>query len=405
MKKPTLIILGIFVLALALRLGTLLIFPGTSVAEKCDAQDYNAIAHNILKGNGFTGSSQEPTQIRAPGYPIFLAGVYAVFGDSMTPVKIIQGILSSLTVVLIFFIAFELFGLATAVLAGIISACYPAFVIYSNILLSETLFMFFFYMFLLKLLAVHKTPTAKAWLLLAVIQGVQTLIRSTTMYLPFILLLLVLVTPDKKRFLKNIVLFICLSTAVISIWTVRNWLQFHAFIPINATAGYGAWNTTLDNAFDGEQVIEHDFIALYPQLKGLPRHQQDAFLSKEAHKYALSHPMDFMRKMLRNLVFLYKQPVGKVIVARTHKNIAALLQAAQYIFLAGFIFGSYAALRQQKLSIVLLLVIFYMTAVHSLVMPMPRLRLPFEPVMIIFFAVGVHRLWHQARKITQKAAN
>ncbi len=390
MKNRRYIIAGIFVLALFLRIGLLFVYHGGGVAEQQDARDYTAIAHNLIEGNGFTGLNGEPTQIRPPGYPVFLAAVYSAFGESTTAVKIVQDILSALTVLLILLLTIRLFGPGIGVLAGVLIACYPPFIIYSNIALSETLFTFLLAAFALQLQKAYTGSTIKAWVLLGIIQGLQTLVRPTTLLLPAAVFLLIALVENKKRFLKGFLIFFIISYSIVSIWTVRNWREFHSFIPVSATGGYGLWFSTLDNALIGEKVAEPDFLAQYPQLNGLARYRQDAFLKERAKEYIHSHKREFARKMARNLMFLFTQPVGKVVMARSHPFIAGVLQAAQYIFLAGCCLGIIISIRSYAATMVPLLLLVYMTVLHCVVIPLPRYRLPFEPFMLLFVAVGIN---------------
>jgi hypothetical protein len=69
--------------------------------EPDDGRLYARIALNVLDHHGYTIETEEPyspTYIRLPGYPLFLAGVYSLFGrDNNRAVRVIQAAIDTLT--------------------------------------------------------------------------------------------------------------------------------------------------------------------------------------------------------------------------------------------------------------------------------------------------------------------
>lgn len=59
-----------------------------SLAES-DAPTYYELADNLLSGTGYRYSAAEPpTARRTPGYPLFLASVFKVFGRDFRAVRV-----------------------------------------------------------------------------------------------------------------------------------------------------------------------------------------------------------------------------------------------------------------------------------------------------------------------------
>ena len=75
-----------------------------------DGRVYAQIARNLLEQHVYSHESEppyEPSLIRLPGYPLFLAGVYSVFGhDDDSAVRIVQALLDTATCALIALMAF-----------------------------------------------------------------------------------------------------------------------------------------------------------------------------------------------------------------------------------------------------------------------------------------------------------
>src|SRR5207237_721184 len=74
-----------------------------------------------------------------PGYPILLAGIVKVFGDSDTAIEFVQMICDSAAAVVVALIVFELLPVTVAIIAGLLTALSPQFAYYSVLLLPDSL--------------------------------------------------------------------------------------------------------------------------------------------------------------------------------------------------------------------------------------------------------------------------
>src|ERR1044071_5454281 len=94
--------------ALGFRLFVALRLPND---EPDDGRVYSQLARNVLEQHVYSHESQAPyapSIIRLPGYPLFLAGVYAVFGHgNNTAVRVVQAVIDTATCVLIALVAFQ----------------------------------------------------------------------------------------------------------------------------------------------------------------------------------------------------------------------------------------------------------------------------------------------------------
>jgi hypothetical protein len=133
-----------------------------------DTYLYNAIAHNLYRGNGFSGTdyggslgigenspdlTYEPAVSRAPLYPLFLAGVYSVFGrhearptpdgwrTNFDRVRLVQCVLDTVTCLLVFLMARGVFPAPVwpAIVAAALYAVCPYNIFDSRALLTESL--------------------------------------------------------------------------------------------------------------------------------------------------------------------------------------------------------------------------------------------------------------------------
>ncbi len=120
-------IFGIVVAAAILRVGTVALFNPPLIS---DDKDYDAIARSLAHGDGFKLDGN-PTAYRLPAYPLLLAASYAVFGDSKTPIRMLQAIADVISCLLLFSIGKKMFSEKVGLLAAAILALFPIQVLYS----------------------------------------------------------------------------------------------------------------------------------------------------------------------------------------------------------------------------------------------------------------------------------
>jgi Dolichyl-phosphate-mannose-protein mannosyltransferase len=106
MKKHVAIAILLTIAGLGFRLFVALHLP---TDEPDDGRLYARIALNVLEHRTYSIETEEPyspTLIRVPGYPLFLAGLYEVFGrDNNRAVRIVQAVLDTITCWLIALLA------------------------------------------------------------------------------------------------------------------------------------------------------------------------------------------------------------------------------------------------------------------------------------------------------------
>src|ERR1700734_92159 len=185
---------GLAVLAgLGLRVFFVLKFP---VTDSGDAPFYIELAWNWLKHGvyGFPVNGQlTPVDMRVPGYPAFLAAVFAFAGNSTRAVMLAQVVLDLATCFLIALIAARLAPEAArrrVALAGMwLAALCPFTANYTAVVLTETLVIFLTALGILVLLQtdVGGAHVARAsgflanpWLLAGIVVGFGTLVRPET---------------------------------------------------------------------------------------------------------------------------------------------------------------------------------------------------------------------------------
>lgn len=116
-----------------------------------DSATYETLAKELAINERFATPDGTPNAYRLPGYPLFLAMIFKAVGVNHHAALWVQIILASLIPLLVFFLAQVLFPRRRRIAWGgaFITTCHLGYVLYSGFMMSETLFIFFFLLFLI----------------------------------------------------------------------------------------------------------------------------------------------------------------------------------------------------------------------------------------------------------------
>ena len=107
-----------------------------------DSQSYWWLAQTIVRGQPYQYGGQDLRVFRTPGYPLVLAGLFAVVGDDPHVLwgRALSGVLGVLAVLGVACLAWQLFDVRAAWIAGVLASVYPGAVAMSAMVLSEAPF-------------------------------------------------------------------------------------------------------------------------------------------------------------------------------------------------------------------------------------------------------------------------
>jgi 4-amino-4-deoxy-L-arabinose transferase-like glycosyltransferase len=252
--------------AVALRLLFIFRFPGVT----SDSFVYGDIAKNWLQhgiyglggGDGIT-----PTYIRLPGYPAFLAAVFAIFGmEHYRAVLVLQMFVDIGTCFLVADLARRLISLQATRFAFLLVALCPFLANYVANALTETLEIFFTVLaldFAIMGLDTLHDSSARPWLGCGLAVGAAVLLRPDGGLLLVAILAYLIVAPLVQRpragapaphvFRASLILVV-VSLASLVPWTLRNLHTLHEFQPLApryaneentfVPAGFNRWMKT-----------------------------------------------------------------------------------------------------------------------------------------------------------------
>ncbi|HYL14046.1 MAG TPA: glycosyltransferase family 39 protein [Terriglobales bacterium] len=236
-----------FVVATLVGLGLRLLFVFLSPQVTDDSRIYADLANNWL-AHGIYGISEAgeivPTYIRLPGYPAFLAAVFAVFRrENFRAVLLLQVLVDLGTCLLIADIARRIISSGAARVAFLLAALCPFLANYTAAVLTETLEIFFTTLALdlaVVGLGTREEGGLKPWFWCGLAVAANIFLRPDGGLLlaaigVYLLVLLARFSREKREwnrvFGAGVVLAI-FSLAPLIPWTVRNWRALHQFEPL-----------------------------------------------------------------------------------------------------------------------------------------------------------------------------
>ena len=322
---PRLVGLGIFAVAVASG-----VYWGTDVVQGGDAPEYRRLAENILEGHGFSlsvGSPYEPTARRAPGYPLFLALVYTVFGRSDTAVLWAQSMLWGFGCLLLARLVASIFDMRAGVLAAFIVAVHPVLARTAGEVLTESLYT----VCMISLMFVfHRSLRTSSVLLLGfagVLFGAATLIRPLTgAFLLFLWGGVWIWRQHLRSPVRSWLIMTAVGFLTLLPWTIRNSMVFGHFIPIQGVgAGVNVWLASLP--YSDQPIVSWDewdkalprLQEKYPEMRvaamvgrgDRPEHQTvlqlhgERILMRAAIARILGDPLGYLRSRARSYPHLW----------------------------------------------------------------------------------------------------
>ena len=204
------------------------------------------IATSLAEGNGFSspfGGQTGPTAWMPPVYPLILAGIFRIFGvrtfGAFVAAAGLNIVLSTLTVVPIYFVGRRVAGIRVAALAGWLWAVFPnAIKLPVESLWDASLAAFLAAAILWATLALAGSETPAQWYAYGLLWGLALMTTPALgSLLPFLLAWLAW----RSHRVTGPLLTLAAAILCCVPWTVRNFSVFHSFIPLRSVVGLTLW--------------------------------------------------------------------------------------------------------------------------------------------------------------------
>jgi 4-amino-4-deoxy-L-arabinose transferase-like glycosyltransferase len=388
--------------------------PGKLCLIDGDADGYWKLAGKLARGEEYSVYEPPRRVMRMPGFPLLLAGGIRILGERVLGIRILLAGVGTVACGLVYWLGRELFGRKIALGATLAAALLPTFVLFSVLLLSETLFAM---MLLASLIAMVKLiqsessagslPTgstglvhpasgdagvpAPAWrggtvlsLVTGLLIGLTTLVRPTWLLVgPGFAVLYVLAARQRGRALRYGALIMISLAAALLPWTMRNWNVTGHFIPTTLWVGPSLYDGLHPRATGASDMrfVEED--GVYQRLS---EYDADQFYRRAALEFVRTNPGKTLRLALVKFGRFWNPLPNAAQFGHWAIGLVVLLCTVPLLVLAAV--GGWNCRASFWRWVIPAAPVLYFSLVHTVFVSSLRYRLPAEYPLLVLSAAG-----------------
>lgn len=209
--------LAILASALLARLAFVVIVPRAILWP--DGLEYEAVARSLVEHGTFGLQT-----LRPPGYPVLIAGVYGLFGESLLALRVVEAVLGAAAVLILGLVGAATFGRTAGLIAAGLMALHPVLAFLPSTQYSENTLVLVLVLALGAVFAAWRRDGWWRWALAGGLFGVAALVRPTTVFMLPGLGLGLLVAQRSAGRLRLAPLLVALLAMVVVVapWIVRS---------------------------------------------------------------------------------------------------------------------------------------------------------------------------------------
>lgn len=269
-----------------------------------DEREYDQLAVS-LSNEGTYALDGIPTAYRPVGYPLFLAVTYSIAGHHTLVPKFLQALLDTLTAYLLFLIG-KAHSRFTGLLASALWGFFVPAILFTNLLLTETLTVFLLTLSLLILFSSEGRPSFWYPALFGLVAGAMTHVKPSLLLFALLLLILSkkLAVPRRHAAVSFIVIL-----AVLLPWMIRNVVILDTF----SLSTNGGMNLYVGNNAGSTGAYRGTFP---PELADPSTGEvaRDRLATGIAKEYILAQPGTFLTNGLKKIVHFFRSE-GDLLIA------------------------------------------------------------------------------------------
>lgn len=399
MSRHLRILIILAALSLILRVVGLAVF-GPIVTR--DSADYTIPALNVANGEDYFKGLEKRDVLRTPGYPVFLASVYAVFGESNLVVAILQQLMVVLAAIFVFVVGRKVVGELPGLIGAAVFLLNPYMILFPNFILSEpvSILTLSVLVWLLILAMERDQPYCFFWS--GLLLGYHILCRPPEQLLPLVVLVpLVIKYKSFRRAVRPFLLMVLGVVLLVIPWLVYNYARTGGvgFTPLLGrnlalkVAHHTSVTLDLPPSVEVDSVIDKRgkvWEASNELMQaGYSREEVDKIYLQGAMRVIKRRPLAFLLWQLQELWEFWRGYDLQGFVRVPRPLVLLFTSGVGVVMLALFLVGLYR-FQMNFSSILVILTIAY----FALIVPLAgfgstRFRYPVEPYIWIYAANGL----------------
>ena len=289
-RRELKVVLGLTALGLVLRIAWVLLIDRDSFAFN-DSLFYHYTAKQLADGNGYIDFDGSPTARWPPVYSFLVSLVYRVFGPEPTAAEVFNALVGTAVVPLVYLLARGAFGRTEAIACGLFAAVMPGLIMYTDILLAETLFSVELLVFFL---LVARLSPQRWWAPIAIgaMVGLAAMTRSEGLLLFTVPLAVWWRELARRELVLKLAAVGVGAALVIGPWTIRNYSEFDRFVLLGTNGGTTFWAGHNPRANGGPTYAPSELL-----LEAGPRDEpgvvfdQEELLRERALEFMVENPL------------------------------------------------------------------------------------------------------------------
>jgi 4-amino-4-deoxy-L-arabinose transferase-like glycosyltransferase len=407
----------VFVVALIVRLAWVATLAPVLVWP--DEEEFVNVARHLVAGDGYVSISYRAN----PVLPVYLAGVFRVFGESFVAARVGQAVAGVLTCVLVAGTAARLLGATVGLVSGLWLAVYLPHVYLSGVFYAECLFTFLLALTVYGAVRSLEAPARGWWLLgTGIAFALTALTRPIFLaYLPVLAAVLVYAirAPLGRRVAMAGVIVGATALAILP-WTLRNYVVLGRPVVVSSGFGTKLWQGNNEGAVgdaDDRELTFRDAIwkarvaalpaperdAVFARYRDAEERiealaaeggdlyaAQDAVLGPLAVAYIRAHPWRAVELFGRKLGTLLL-PFSKTLQTNVDTSVRnRMVAAAAYLPVLVLVpFGVLWSAGRHRGLWILYGLLGSIAGAYAVLTACTRFRLPLDPYLIVFAAVAL----------------
>ncbi len=301
------VLLGIVLVAFVMSFAAAYVL-GASVPEGLRSDDscYHALAVGLVSDHSYESTAW------APGYPVFLALIYRVAGQSLRAVYFVQAILFAVSLLFVYKIAFFITRkrgaslLATAACIAWLPLLFAVGAVMTEILSAALIAAALWY-----LMTIVHSPGFGRCAVVGLLLGAASLTKAVALPLIGVAALFVLFAgQDKKRRVVMASVLVLASMVLLAPWSLRNKRVTGELVPVCTGGGFNFWVGNWPEYHTSRWEWKHFSPPLAKVLKGKSEVEQDKVFMRLGVGYIKENPFRAAVIFARKFSYLWLGSLG-----------------------------------------------------------------------------------------------